>query len=1075
MVETGWGIRRQDERHLMTIANFLESAVLSEGHLYLNAAPHVAENEMTLRFNGERVAMKPLGEGEAQPDDLPITEAFTYPIDGVEIEEHLLDGTRVEFGTEAYENVMPDWAIENGSTLQMRVDGFEETHVISIRTSVHMPATAPQWSFEALIATHRCAADLIVRFEPQDGGDPVTVDVPLDPAFGGGPHQEGYQRVTVASPMTGRACNVSMQIRYREYLPDADEDYPYIFIANARVVSAANSTRKVQPKKLDVTKDVGGKWFHARVPVFRSTQDGPLELQTPTDRIELFRPEPIRITLRTDYGHTIVVKSNQSQTAVLYVDGVARQTVHVRTEDTPIRLPGDCLRGEIVDVSIRDLSGSQVFFSLPVLAPRILTPQDVMARESRAPFPTDLTVRANHRYQALRAHLSDPVEGMDPVSLATALDTLDRSFDTLKLKPIAFPEVAEPKVSVIIPAHNKVAVTYYGLCALLVAHNKVRFEVILVDDASTDATAQIEKIVSGIKVIRHDEPKRFIRACNAGAAEARGEYVVLLNNDTEPTTGWLDNLIDAFDRFENVGLAGSKLLYPDGTLQDAGGIIWGTGNPWNYGHGANPWDPRFCYTRQADYLSGAALMTTKAIWDHLGGLSDYLEPMYFEDTDFAFKVREAGFRTYFVPSSIVYHFEGMTSGTDTSSGFKRYQEVNRPKFKRRWARAFANFGKEGHEPDLEKDRGIVGRVLFIDTSAPREDRDAGSYAARREMELVQSLGYKVTFLPQNLAHLGSYTDDLERTGVEVIRAPFYLSVAEFLEKRAAEFDAVYITRYQVAQETLPLVRRHGPQARVLLNNADLHFLRELRAALIADDPSRIAAVRAVRDQELEMMKQADVVLSYNEVEHSVIASHTEGAARVMTCPWVVDIPARIPALKGRRGLSFLGSFGHPPNAEGIRWFCSEVMPLLDGTGTHLSIYGSGMGDDIRALASDVVDPVGFVKDIADAYGRHRIFIAPLLSGAGIKGKVLSAIAHGIPTVLTAVAAEGIGLRSGHDCLIVERPRDWAEAIETLSKDDKMWSAMSKAARDYAAQRFSFEAGREKMKAAFEAVDLFGAL
>jgi GT2 family glycosyltransferase/glycosyltransferase involved in cell wall biosynthesis len=1059
----------------MSIANILESAVLSEGNLFINASPEAAETDMTLRFNGERIALAPLSNDDMHPVDLPFAAAFVYPEQGAEIEEHLLDGTRVEFGTEAYENVMPDWALENGRTLQMRIDGFSESHIISINETVMMPATEVDWSFEAFVGTHRCAADLIVRFAPLDGGDAVPVDVPLDPTFAGGRSEESYQRISVASPVVGRDCNVSMQIRYREYRPDTEEDYPYIFIANARVVRSGIGSRRVQPKKLDVTKDVGGKWFHARVPVFRSSQDSPLELQSRNDRIELFRPEPVRVTLQNDYGHTIVLKSNVALTAMMYVDGVAHDSISLRSDDTPIRLPAHCLRGEIVDITIRDLSGSQIFLSLPVLAPRILTPHDVMTRESRAPFPTDMTVRANHRYKALRAHLRDPIEGMDETSLATALDTLDLTHDTLKLKPIAFPQVADPKVTVIMPAHNKVNVTYYGLCALLVAHNKASFEVIVVDDASTDETAHLETIVSGIRVIRNAEPQRFIRACNAGAAEARGEYVVLLNNDTEPTTGWLDNLIDAFGRFENVGLAGSKLLYPDGSLQDAGGIIWGSGNPWNYGNGANPWDPRFCYARQADYLSGAALMTTKAIWDHVGGLSTYLEPMYFEDTDLAFKVREAGFKTYFVPSSVVYHFEGVTSGTDTASGFKRYQEVNRPKFKRRWAKACAAFGKEGHEPDLEKDRGIVGRVLFIDYSTPREDRDAGSYAARREIELVQSLGYKVTFLPQNLAHFGSYTEEMERSGVEMITAPFYMSVPEFLERRAAEFDAVYITRYQVATETIPYIRRHAPQARILLNNADLHFLRELRAALSAGDPTRMAAVRAVRDQELEMMKQADVVLSYNEVEHSVIASHTEGAARVMTCPWVVDIPERVPPLKGRKGLSFLGSFNHPPNGEGVRWFCSEVMPLLDGTGAHLTIYGSGMGGDIRALASDMIDPAGFVEDIADAYGRHRIFIAPLLSGAGIKGKVLSAIAHGIPTVLTPIAAEGIGLRSGHDCLIVETPQEWAEAIMTLSKDDKLWAAMSKAARDYAGQRFSFEAGRVKMKAAFEAVDLFGAL
>lgn len=224
-----------------------------------------------------------------------------------------------------------------------------------------------------------------------------------------------------------------------------------------------------------------------------------------------------------------------------------------------------------------------------------------------------------------------------------------------------------------------------------------------------------------------------------------------------------------------------------------------------------------------------------------------------------------------------------------------------------------------------------------------------------------------------------------------------------------------------------------------------------------------------------MLTAADLVLSYNEVEHAVITSHTDGQARVMTCPWVVDIPAAVPPLDARRGLSFLGSFKHHPNAEGVTWFCASVLPLLKGADAHLTIYGAGMGGDIRALASDHVDPVGFVENIADAYDRHRIFVAPLLSGAGIKGKVLSAMAHGIPAVLTPVAAEGIGLRHGHDCLIAETPEDWARAITRLIEDDALWTQISTAARTYAAERFSFAEGRAKMKAAFEAVDLFGAV
>jgi len=1059
----------------MTLSTLVESAILAQGEIFVHASPRATAEGLTIACDGQIALLEPVLDDDLHPRNLPFRRAFSYPAEGVQVEQHQLDGTRSDQPAEALVNGLQDWSLENGRTLQLRIEGFESPHVISIAQRVVIPASDEPRVFEAKIASHRCDAVLVVRFDPASTADAVEVEVPFEARYKGGRIAEAYQEVSVPSPFSDMDVTVSFQIRYLRYRVDDDDNYPYIFIANAQVVGQTASRALIQPRHQIVGKSDGGLWLRGRVPLFTSKGDTPLMLWCGDETVALFEPESNEVTLVDDYGHTLMLRAREPQTMMLFVDGAPVESVHIRPDDTPIRLPASCLRGEIVEISLRDLSGSQVFLSLPVLAPRILTSQDVLARESRAPFPTDLTVRANHRYMALRAHLKDPREGLDAESLATALDTLDRTFDTLKLKPISFPEVSDPAVSVIIPAHNKIAVTYYGLCALLVAHNKTSFEVIVVDDASTDETAELETLVSGIRVIHNTEPQRFIKACNAGVAEARGEYVVLLNNDTEPTVGWIDALVDAFERFDNVGLVGSKLLYPDGALQDAGGIIWGSGNPWNYGNRANPWDPRFCYARQADYLSGAALMTTRAIWDHVGGLSSYLEPMYFEDTDFAFKVREAGFTTWFVPSSVVYHFEGMTSGTDTAQGFKRYQEINRPKFKRRWARDYAGFGKEGHQPDLEKDRGITGRVLFIDYTTPREDRDAGSYAALREIELVQSLGYKVTFLPQNLAHFGSYTDEMERNGIEVVTAPFYLSMAEFLEKRAAEFDAVYITRYYVAQETIDRIRQHAPQAKIILNNADLHFLRELRAALSEKDPSRLAAMRSIREQELEMMRKADVVLSYNEVEHAVIASHTDGQARVMTCPWVVDIPEKAPPLKGRAGLSFLGSFNHHPNVEGVKWFCAEVMPLLDPAGPHLTIYGSGMGDDVKALASDQVDPAGFVENVADAYDRHRIFVAPLLSGAGIKGKVLSAIAHGIPTILTPVAAEGIGLRSGLDCVIVEHPQDWAEAITRLSLDDKLWMSMSNAARAYAAERFSFPAGREKMKAAFEAVDLFGAV
>jgi len=547
---------------------------------------------------------------------------------------------------------------------------------------------------------------------------------------------------------------------------------------------------------------------------------------------------------------------------------------------------------------------------------------------------------------------------------------------------------------------------------------------------------------------------------------------VILNNDTEVSVGWLDALVDGFARFENVGLVGSKLLNPDGSLQDAGGLVWGSGNPNNYGHSQNPWDPRFCYARQTDYLSAAALMTTKSIWDEVGGFSSYLEPMYFEDTDLSFKIREAGYKTYFIPSSIIYYYQGATSGVDPAAGFKMYQEINRPKFKRAWVKAFAGHGVEGDQPDLEKDRGIKGRILFIDYTTPREDQDAGSYAALREIELVQSLGYKVTFFPMNLYHYGDYTDELMRNGVEVITSPFCSSLTGFLLERATEFDAAYITRYVVASEAVPLIREYSPKTRILFNNADLHFLRELRSAVVNQDEQKLAAMRTTREQELDVVKRVDLVLSYNEVEHAVITSHTDGQVKVMKCPWVVSPPATIAPLSERKDLCFLANFDHYPNVEGLKWFCKDVMPMLAEHHLRLMVYGSNLGDAIKELANEWVVPVGHVHDVGEAYQKHRVFVAPLLSGAGVKGKVVSAMAYGIPLVLTPIAAEGIGLRHGFDCLLARTPEQWVSSIVSLCTQHDRWQALSTASRDYAFSHFSFAEGKQRMKEALEAVDLY---
>jgi GT2 family glycosyltransferase/glycosyltransferase involved in cell wall biosynthesis len=643
-----------------------------------------------------------------------------------------------------------------------------------------------------------------------------------------------------------------------------------------------------------------------------------------------------------------------------------------------------------------------------------------------------------------------------------------------KFEPLSFPSVNSPDVSIVVPVHNKFSVTYYCLVALLFAYNKASFEVIVVDDGSSDETVDILDIVDGIQYLRNETSQGFIRSCNRGASIAKGRYIVMLNNDTEPTAYWLDELVFAFEQFDNVGLAGAKLLYPDGKLQEAGGIVWNSGNPWNYGRGGNPHEPRFSYTRQVDYLSGAAIMLSNSLWKEIGGFSEEYCPAYFEDTDLAFKVRAAGYKTVFVPLSVVYHFEGISSGTSVLSGTKRYQEINRPKFKKKWIHHCRNNGEEGKDVDLNKDRGIDKRVLVIDYQTPRPDIDAGSYAAIQEMRLLQSLGFKVTFVPENFAYMGGYTENLQRLGIEVVYAPFEYNMQSFLEKRGSEFDVVYITRYYVAKNQLHWVRQYAPTAKVLFCNADLHFLRELRDAIERDDQVLMTRACSIREEELTMMRQVDVVLSYNPIEHAVIFSHNTNSAKIATCPWVVDIKDTVPAFTDRKDIAFLGGFGHPPNKAAVLFFINQVMPILryQLPDAKFRIYGSNIPEELEKLATDDVIVEGYIEDVADIYNTCRVFVAPLLTGAGIKGKVIDALAHGTPSVLTPIAAEGTPLRHNLEVMIAETAQEWADAVTLLYTDQTVWENMSKAARQFASHEYSFENGQKLMLKALEATDVF---
>src|SRR5690606_35191212 len=247
-------------------------------------------------------------------------------------------------------------------------------------------------------------------------------------------------------------------------------------------------------------------------------------------------------------------------------------------------------------------------------------------------------------------------------------------------EPFALPTSSAPRASIIIPVFGAFAHTLACLRALAAHPPLAPFEVIVVDDASPDDSPAQLRAIDGLRVHERSVNGGFIAACNDGASFARGDVLVFLNNDTIPQPGWLDALLDTFDAHPDAGLVGAQLLYPDGRLQEAGGVVFADGSAWNYGRFGDPTDPRYAYLRDADYISGAAIAIPRALFIGLGGFDVRYAPAYYEDTDLAFAVRAAGRRVLYQPAARVVHDEGATSGTDTSGGAKAGQLRNQAVF-----------------------------------------------------------------------------------------------------------------------------------------------------------------------------------------------------------------------------------------------------------------------------------------------------------------------------------------------------------------------------------------------------------
>ncbi|WP_052435297.1 glycosyltransferase [Sulfurospirillum cavolei] len=654
---------------------------------------------------------------------------------------------------------------------------------------------------------------------------------------------------------------------------------------------------------------------------------------------------------------------------------------------------------------------------------------------------------------------------LDPIAYSPKL-----ILQTDRTSILVFPAFDNPEVSIIIPVYNNFDYTYDCLQSIKENTQNISYEIIIGDDNSSDLTTQLYKFAENITILRDGINRGFLRNCNNAAGHAKGKYVLFLNNDTQVQSNWLSSLVDLIESDETIGMVGSKLVYPDGRLQEAGGIIWNDATGWNYGRLDDPMKPEYNYVKEVDYISGASIMIRKSLWLEIGGFDERYVPAYYEDSDLAFEVRKHGYKVVYQPKSVVVHFEGISNGTDVGSGIKQYQVINHEKFVNKWKDVL----EKEHFPNAEnvflaRDRSKgKPRVLFVDHYLPHYDQDAGSKAAFQYLKILASSPMQVHFIGDNFWHYpdSPYLEGLIQMGIEVLYGNWYAqNWQSWIQDNGQYLDYVILSRPHISIKYIDKIKEHS-NAKIIYFGHDLHFLREEREYRLKKDKKILTSSEYWKDIEINLMKKSDVSYFFSDVEKNVI-EQTDKHINVDIVPLFIyeEFKEKNYIAQNRKNIMFVGGFAHNPNIDAVQWFVSEIWPIVSEKIQDIKFYiiGSKPPKEIQQLADERIIVTGFISDteLSQYYDTFRLVVAPLRYGAGVKGKIVEALYNAMPIVTTSIGAEGIN-NANNIMKIVDESEAFATEVINFYNDLPLLDDFSQKSLENCKDNFSVLYAKKQM-------------
>jgi O-antigen biosynthesis protein len=611
---------------------------------------------------------------------------------------------------------------------------------------------------------------------------------------------------------------------------------------------------------------------------------------------------------------------------------------------------------------------------------------------------------------------------------------------------LRFPHHEQPLVSVVIVVHNRADLTFQCLRGL--AENvDVPFELIVVDNASSDETADLFDRVEPVVVIRNDANLHFLLACNQAAPRARGQYLLFLNSDIALLPGSLAAAVRTMRSSPDVGAVGGKLVLLDGTLQEAGSIVWQDGSALGYGRGDSPLAPPYMFQRDVDYCSGAFLLTPRELFLGGGGFDERFAPAYYEEVDYCMRLREQGKRIVYDPEVVAFHFEFGSSASSKAAIV--LQQLNHAKFAEKHRRALASHCPPDprHVLAARHARKDGRRVLMIEDRVPHQFLGSGFPRARAILQCMVDRGYRVAFYPMTVARESwpSVYQDIPRT-VEVITGSGVGGLEAFLHERRGLYDVITISRPHNMEHFGRVWSAHPDWlagVRVVYDAEAVFALREisrshlLGRALPASEAERLVA------KEIDLARRADAVVCVTEGEAAQY--RRRGISNVFVLGHALDADPTTADFADREHLLFVGAIheDNSPNADSVLWFTDQVLPRIRDVlgGVELYVAGLNVSSAVAGLAGRGVRLLGPVADLRPLYQSRRLFVAPTRFAAGVPIKVCEAAAYGLPVVATPLLASQLGWRPGQDLLVGDTAEAFARACIEAYRDRATWERL----------------------------------